>query len=96
VLCGGMRCEGCAGAGLAEGFEEPAVNGGCGFAVELLVDDGLDQRLEGGLCAGDAEPKGPGALDQFAKFRVGGRKFIEGLRSVIARRTWSGDGAWHM
>jgi hypothetical protein len=53
-------------------FEQAAVDGGGGLAVELLVDDGFDQRLEGGLGAGDAHGEGAGALDEAAEFGVGG------------------------
>ena len=44
-----------------EGFEQAAVDGGGGFAVELLVDDGLDEGFERGLGAGDAHGEGAGA-----------------------------------
>ena len=49
-----------------EALEEAAVDGGGGFAVELLIDDALDEGLEGRLRAGEAEGEGAGALDEFA------------------------------
>ena len=44
MLRGGMGSGACGfeGENGGEGFEEPAVDGGGGFAVELLVDDGFD------------------------------------------------------
>ena len=56
----------------AEGFQQPAVDGRGGLAMQLLVDDGLDQRLKGRLAAGDAHGERPGALDQAAEFGIGG------------------------
>ena len=50
-----------------EGSEEAAVDGGSGFAVELLVNDGFDKGFEGGLEGGDAELAGRTARNQTAK-----------------------------
>ena len=55
-----------------EGFEETAMDGGGGFAVELLIDDGFDEGFERGLAAGYAHGEGAGALDELAEFWVGG------------------------
>jgi hypothetical protein len=54
------------------------VDGGGGFAVELLVDDGFKQRLEGRLRAGDAQGEGAGALDEAAEFGIGGGELADG------------------
>ncbi len=56
-----------------EGFEETAMDGGGCFAVELLVDDGFDESLKGGLGAGDPHGEGAGALDELAELEIGGR-----------------------
>ena len=61
-----------------EGFKQAAVDGGGGLAVELLVDDALDQGFEGGLGAGELHGEGAGALDEFAEFGVGGGEIADG------------------
>ena len=61
-----------------EGFEQAAVDGGGGFAVELLIDDGLDERFEGRLGAGDAQGEGAGAFDELAEFGIGGGELATG------------------
>jgi hypothetical protein len=68
-----------------EGFDQAAVDGRRGFAVELLVDDGFDEGLEGRLRAGDAQGEGAGALDEAAEFGIGGGERAAGQRGVIAR-----------
>ena len=57
------------------------MDGGGGFAVELLVDDGLDEGFEGGLGAGDAHGEGAGALDEAAELGVGGGEFAAMARA---------------
>ena len=61
-----------------EAVEQAAVDGGGGLAVELLVDDGLDEGFEGGLGAGEAQGEGAGAGDELGEFGVGGGEFAEG------------------
>ena len=46
LLRGGV--DGSEGGERLEAFDEAGVDGGGGFAVELLVDDGLGEGLEGG------------------------------------------------
>ena len=76
VLRGGMGCGAWAeGHDGGEAFEQAAVDGGGGFAVELLIDDGFDEGFEGGLGAGDAHGEGAGALDELAEFGIGGGEF---------------------
>jgi hypothetical protein len=58
------------GVKLAEGGEQAFEDGGCGFAVELLIDDGLEQGLEGGVLALEFEGKGADAVDELAEFGV--------------------------
>src|SRR5580692_11092183 len=67
-----------------EGFNHAAMNGGGGFAVELLIDDAFDECFKGGLRAGYAELEGTGALDELAQFGIGGRKIQTGFRGIIA------------
>ncbi len=99
VLGGGVGAE--AGDGL-EGVEEAAVDGGGGLAVELLVDDGLGEGLEGGLGAGEPEGEGAGALNEAAQFGVGGGERGEGGGDVVSgspgssgvRTGHGGDDTW--
>jgi hypothetical protein len=72
------------------------VDGGRGLAVELLVDDGLDQSLEGRLRAGDAQGERAGALDEAAEFGVGRGKLAEGGGGVVAGRARAVGGARHL
>jgi hypothetical protein len=69
-------------------FDEAAVDGGGGFAVELLVDDALDEGLEGGLRAGDAEVEGAGSFEESGEFWVGGGEVAEGECSVVTGWAW--------
>jgi hypothetical protein len=47
------------------------MDGGGGFAVELLVDDRFDEGFKGRLGAGDAHGEGAGTLDELAEFGIG-------------------------
>jgi hypothetical protein len=78
-----------------EAVDEAAVDGGGGFAVELLVDDALDERFKGRLGAGEAEGEGAGAGDELAEFWVGGGELAAGELVVVAGWTRAGDGAGH-
>jgi len=72
------------------------VDSGSGFAVELLVDDGLDERLEGGLLGGEAYVKGAGFGDEFCEFGVGGGERGRGFGGVVGELAgWAGAGARH-
>lgn len=68
-----------------EAFEQAAMDGGGGLAVELLVDDALDQRLERRLRAGKAHVEWACALDEAAELGIGGGEFLEGERGVVTR-----------
>ena len=68
-----------------EAFEQAAMDGRGGLAVKLLIDDALDQRLEGRLRAGDAQREWAGALDEAAEFGIGGGEFLAGEGGVVAR-----------
>ena len=71
------------------------MDGRGGFSMELLVDDALDQGLERGLCAGDPEGEGTGALDEPAELRIGGGEFAEGESGVVARGAWARERTRH-
>ena len=49
------------------------MDGGCSFAVKLLVDDGFDESFERRLRTGDAHGEGTGAFDELAELRIGER-----------------------
>jgi hypothetical protein len=66
-----------------EAFEQAAVDGGCGLAVELLVDDGFEEGLEGGLGSGDAHGEGAGAGDELGEFGVGCGQVLQGRIGVV-------------
>ena len=66
-----------------------------GFAVELLIDDGFDEGLEGGLGAGEAEGEGARALNEAGEFGVCGGERCDGSVGVVGRTSGASDGAWH-
>ena len=78
-----------------EAFEETSVDGGGGFAVKLLVDDGFDEGFEGGLGAGDAEGEGAGALDEAGELGVGGGELGDREGVVVTRGAWACERTWH-
>jgi hypothetical protein len=79
-----------------EAFEQAAVDGGGGFAVELLIDDALDEGLKRRLRAGDAHGEGASAFDETPKFGISSSEFTTGESGVVARRTWAVARARHM
>jgi hypothetical protein len=79
-----------------EAFEETAVDGGCGLAVELLVDDALDEGFKGRLRAGDSHGEGAGAFDETAEFGVGGGELAAGEGGVVAGWAWAVERTRHM
>ena len=78
-----------------EGFEQAAVDGGGGLAVELLVDDGFGEGFEGGLGGGKLHGEGACTLDELAEFGVGDGELGEGEGDVVARRAGAGEGSRH-
>ena len=66
----------------AEVLADAAMNGGCGFAVQLLVEDGLQQGFEGRGRGVEAERKGAGAVDERGEFGVGGLEMGDGFVGV--------------
>ena len=73
-----------------EAFDEALVDGGGGFAVELLIDDGLGEGLKRGLLRGDAHGQGANAGDKFGEFEVSGRERGDGSSGVIRRALSAG------
>ena len=69
VVGGFEQVFGC-GVEFAEGGEQAFEDGGGSFAVELLIDDGLEQGLEGGVLALEFEGEGADAVDELAEFGV--------------------------
>jgi hypothetical protein len=57
--------------------DEARMDGGGGFAVKLLIDDGFGEGFKGGLLGGKAQSKGASAFDEAGEFRVGGREMGE-------------------
>ncbi len=72
------------------------MDGGGGFAVELLVDDGFDEGFEGGLGAGYAHGEGAGALDELAESGVGGGENRNGFGGIITGWAWTVERTRHV
>ena len=70
------------------------MDGRRGLAVQLLIDDALNQRLKRRLRAGQAQREWPGASDQAGKFGIGGGEFAAGEGKVVAGRVraWARTG----
>ena len=98
LLRGGMGCGACGFEGHRgrEGFDHAAMDGGCGFAVQLLIDDGFDEGFKWRLSTGDAHGEGAGTFDELAEFRVCCGEFAAGESVVVARRTWTVEGTRHV
>jgi len=93
VLGGGVGADSADG---CEGLDEAAVDGGGGFAVELLVDDGLGEGFKGRLGTGEFEGEGASPLDEAAEFGIGSGERVEGGFGVVAGRPGaSGMRTWH-
>ena len=58
------------------------MDGSGGLAVQLLVEDGFEQRLERRRQRVEPEGEGPGAIDEDAEFGVAGAKVGEGFVAV--------------
>jgi len=54
-----------------EARDEPSVDGGGSFAVELLIDDGFGERFKGRLLCGEANGERASAGDKFCEFEIG-------------------------
>ncbi len=81
-----------------EAGEQTSVDGGCGFAVKLLINDGLGQCFEGRLLGGKAQREGAGAFDEPGELRVRGRErgygdagIVWGLACRAGARAWHGE-----
>jgi hypothetical protein len=71
------------------------VDGRGGLAVQLLIDDRLQQRLERRLCRGELQRERSGALNQAAQFGVGRRQIHKSEGVVVARGARTCVGAGH-
>jgi len=91
-----LRCLRLRGHRGREGFNHSAMDGGCGFAVQLLIDDGFDEGFEGRLRTGDTHGEGAGTFDELAEFRVCGGEFAAGESVVVARQTWAVERTRHV
>ena len=58
------------------------VDGGRGFAVQLLVEDGFEQRLEGRGRGIEAQREGAGAIDERGKLGVARAEMRESLVGI--------------
>ena len=58
------------------------VDGGGGLAVQLLVEDGLEQGFEGRRSGVEAQRKGAGAVDEGGEFGVGGLEMGDGFVGI--------------
>ena len=66
----------------AKVLAHPAMDGGRGLAVQLLVEDRLQQRLEGRRRGIEPERERAGAVDQRAQFGVGGAQMRQRLGGI--------------
>ncbi len=81
----------------AEVLAHAAVNGGRGLAVQLLVEDRFEQRLEGRGRVVEAERERAGAIDERGEFGVAGAQVrhclggIEGkfAAAAVVNHGWS-------
>jgi len=78
-----------------EAGDQARVDGGGGFAVELLVDDGFGEGFEGGLLAGKAGGEGAGPGNQPRELGVGSGKRGHGNRGVVGELGRSAGGTGH-
>src|SRR5277367_2459857 len=69
---------------IAKDAQQPAEDGGRGAPVELLVDDCLEQRLEGRMRTLHRQGKGASQGNQLTQFRVGLAELLTGLSGVVA------------
>ena len=72
------------GVKFAEGSEQAFEDGGGSFAVEMLVDDGFEKRIEGGVLAFEFQGEGAAALDELAEFGIGRGEGTDGKSGIIA------------
>ena len=79
------------GVELAESSEQALENRGGGFAVELLIDDGLKQRLEGRVLALEFQREGAGAAHELAEFGIDRGEGAAGQGGIVANGAASID-----
>ena len=66
----------------AEVLAHAPMDGGRGLAVQLLVEDGLEQRLEGRRRGIEPQREGAGAVDERGQFGVGGLQMRDRLGGI--------------
>jgi hypothetical protein len=93
-LLGGGVDRGERGHGLEAG-DEAGVDGGGGFAVELLVDDGFGEGFKGGLLRGEAQGEGANASDEPGEPGVGGGERGDGLGWIVGELAAGAAGVRH-
>ena len=59
------------------------MDGGGGFAVELLIDDGFGEGFEGGLVGGEAGGEWTRTRDEAGELRISGGECGYGLGGVV-------------
>ncbi len=93
LLRGGVGAEEVYGVGVGgEGLDHAVVDGGSGLSVELLINDGADEGLEGGGAEGKAEGDGADAVDEAGEFRVGGLEVGDGFGGEGELASAAGEG----
>jgi len=75
---------------LGKAVQQTGVDGGCGFAMELLVDDGFGEGLKRALFWRNAQLKGADAGDELGEFGVSGGECSEGCGCVVWRSLSAG------
>jgi hypothetical protein len=92
----GIRVDARAG-DFGEGCEQAGVDGGGCFAVELLVDDRLQESFEGRLLRRDSEGERAGFGDELREFGIGGGERGDGGGGVVGKLAGAaGFGAGHV
>ena len=71
------------GVDFAKGSEQSFEDGGGGSSVELLINDGFEERLEGRVLALEFEGEGAGVLDEVAKFGIGCGEGLAGESGIV-------------
>jgi hypothetical protein len=79
------------GVKFAERGKQALEYGSGGFAVELLINDGLEQRFEGGVLTFEFQREGADALDEVAEFGIGGGEGVESESGIVANGAASID-----
>jgi hypothetical protein len=90
-VVGGLQQEFGRGVEFAECGEQALEDGGGGFTVKLLINDGLEQCFKGGVLAFEFQREGADAPDERAEFGIGGGESTEGQSGIVANGAASID-----